>query len=107
MNRIRELRIEANMQQKDLAKLMNVAPNSICRYERGDTGIDDETICRLCEIFHCTSDYLLCRSDVREPFITEKQAGLLDAYRKASERDRELIDRILSEYGEKEKSAVS
>lgn len=107
MNRIKELRIAANMQQKDLAVLLNVAPNSICRYEKGDRGIDSEIIYKLCEIFHCTADYLLCRSESRKPVLTDRQAALLDAYEKASPRDRKLIEEILAAYEEKKESAVS
>ena len=62
---------------------------------------------KLCEIFHCTADYLLCRSDVRRPVLTDEQASLQDAYGRASERDRKLIGEILSAYEEKKESAVS
>lgn len=107
MNRIKELRIAAGMSQEDLGKLFNCSAVSISRYERGDHEIDSEIICKLCEIFHCTADYLLCRSDSKKPLITDQQAMFLDAYAKASDRDKKIIEEILAAYEEKKESAVS
>ena len=107
LNRIKELRTEANMQQRDLAALLNYGLTTISNYECGIRHIDDETICKLCEIFHCTADYLLCRSETKMPALTDRQAALLDAYDRASDRDKNLIKEILSAYEEKKESAVS
>lgn len=107
VNRIKELRTKANMQQKELAALLNYGLTTISNYECGIRHIDDETICKLCEIFNCTADYLLCRSESKKPVLTDRQAALLDAYEKASPRDRKLIEEILAAYEEKKESAVS
>lgn len=107
MNRIKELRTALGMSQEALGKMMNCSFMTISRYERGEHEIDSDTICRLCEIFDCTSDYLLCRSSAKHPLVTDRQAALLDAYEKASPRDRKLIEEILAAYEEKKESAVS
>lgn len=107
MNRIKELRNNTNMKQSELAKLMKCTEMTISRYERSESEIDSVTICKLCEIFHCTADYLLCRSETKMPALTDRQAALLEAYDRASDRDKNLIKEILSAYEEKKESAVS
>lgn len=59
MNRIKELRQAFGYTQAELGKLLNCTGMTISRYENGRNDIDTVTINRLCEIFRCTSDYLL------------------------------------------------
>ena len=100
MNRIKELRLQRNWRQEDLAQKMNTKRQTVARYETEKLGIDANTICALCEIFGCTSDYLLCRSDNPRPLISDEDAAVLRAYHAAPLRDRELIDHILGAYME-------
>ena len=102
MNRIRDLRIARGWRQKDLAEAMHTTHQSIARYEAGERGLDVDMICTLCDIFGVTADYLLCRSDNPQPAVSDADAELLRRYRKASFRDRELVDKVLSEYAEPE-----
>ena len=76
MNRIRELRIAHQMKQKELADILNVGQNSISNYEKEVRALDPDLINRLCEIFDCSADYLLCRSDRKKEEPTG-QAGEL------------------------------
>ncbi len=71
MNRIRELRAEKGMKQSELAALLNCAPTAVSKWELEENGMDSRLIMRLCEIFDCSADYLLCRSDRKK----EKPAG--------------------------------
>lgn len=80
MNRIKDLRDKKQMNQKDLAKMMNCTDVTISRYESGSREIDSDTISRLCDIFGVTADYLLCRSDNPAPQISPEDLALLQAY---------------------------
>ena len=60
--------------------------------------LDPPTICKLCDLFGCTADYLLGRSDNPLPAITDAEARMILAYRAASIRDRALMDQILAAY---------
>lgn len=71
MNRIRELRIAHQMKQKELADILHVGQTAISNYEAGIRQLDPDLINRLCEIFDCSADYLLCRSDRKK----EEPAG--------------------------------
>ena len=95
MNRIRELRMEKGWRGQDLADKLHVKKNSVSRYEREEHQLDPALICTLCDIFGCTADYLLGRSDVRWPTVTARQARLLAAYDEADERDQAYIDHLL------------
>lgn len=107
MNRIRELRKARGWQQADLAKLIAVSRQAVGNYETGERAPDLETIGKLCDIFGVTADYLLGRSPVPVAQISDEDWLLLDAYRRASLRDRQLVDSILREYrAEKEKETA-
>lgn len=74
MNRIRELRAEKGMKQSELAALLNCAPTAVSKWELEENGMDSRLIMRLCKIFDCSADYLLCRTDRKK----EEPAGLTD-----------------------------
>lgn len=98
MNRIRELREQRGWRQEDLAALMHTRYQTVGRYERGDRGIDAETICQLCDIFGCTADYLLGRSSSPAPVIAEEDAAVLDAYHAAPDEIRAIVNTALDPY---------
>lgn len=98
MNRIKDLRLENNWKQSDLAERLHVNRQSVGNYETEVRGLDVETIEKLCHIFDCTADYLLGFSDQRRPEISDAEWRLLAAYRAANVRDRGLVDQILAAY---------
>lgn len=57
--RIRELRKENKLSQKELAKMCVVKQSCVSKWERGETLPDAEMIVLLCEILKTSSDYLL------------------------------------------------
>ena len=91
MNRIKELRIANNMTQEKLGKILNRAKTAISKYELEQLGLDVELINQLCDIFNCTADYLLCRSDSPSAKITEDEAALLRAYRAADDHTKAVV----------------
>lgn len=91
LNRIKDLRLQEKMKQTDLAALLNCSPTAISYYETGVREIDSATICRLCEIFGCTADYLLGRSPVASPELTPEEESLLLAWRRCDDRARDIV----------------
>lgn len=61
MERLKELRKIKNVSQAEFAKYMNVAQNTVSRWENGDRLMDTETLLRAAEYFNVTADYLLGR----------------------------------------------
>lgn len=98
MNRIRELREAAGMYQDELGELLNVGKGAISRYEREERQLDPTLICRLCDIFGCTADYLLGRSETQLPVITPEQAAILRAYEQLPPPIRRAVDDLIAPY---------
>lgn len=96
MNRIRELRTAHGWKQEELGAKIGASRSTISKYETEDRQLDPSTICTLCDLFGCTSDYLLGRTASPEPVISDDDARLLEAYHAASLRDRTLVDQILA-----------
>ena len=105
VNRIKDLRQAAGMKQTDLARLMNCSPTAISNYEVGLRDIDSATICKLCEIFGCTADYLLGRSELVTPELTPEEEQLLQAWRRCDDRARDMVTLALAPFKEDASSA--
>ncbi len=64
MNRIVDLRKQHKISQIELAKNVGCTQAAVSYYEKGERKIPQDVLTRLCEIFDCTSDYLLGISDI-------------------------------------------
>lgn len=100
VNRIKEMRLQHGMQQKDLAKVLNCTQTAVSRYENGTRDLDVATICTLCDVFGCTADYLIGRSARQDPELTPEEEQLLAAWTAATPEIRAIIDAALKPYKE-------
>lgn len=91
MNRIRELRKRNGWLQSDLAARLNTAQQSVARYETEQRQLDPETIHKLCDIFGCTADYLLGRSEQPAPDLSDDEWRVVAALREADEDARTMV----------------
>lgn len=98
MNRLKQLRAAQGLSQAKLGEMLNCTDVTVSRYETGQRDIDSATICKLCEIFGCTADYLLGRSLIPTPDITEEEARLLQAFRRCDDRARDMVKLALSPF---------
>ena len=57
--RIRDHRLKNKLTIEKLCELLDVSPSFIGLVERGTSGISIEKLCRLSEIFHVSTDYLI------------------------------------------------
>ena len=64
--RLRTLRKERKLKQKEMAELLQCAERNYQRLEYGKTNVTATTIMFLCDYFSVSADYLLGRSDHRE-----------------------------------------
>lgn len=65
MNRIKFLREEKGIFQKDLAELLNITTPAINYYENEKRAIDTKTASILADYFNVSIDYLLGKTDIR------------------------------------------
>lgn len=80
--------------------MLRCTPVSVSRYETGERDPDVETICRLCDIFGCTADYLLGRSSRPNPELSPEEEQLLAAWAAAPNEIRAIIRTALGPYQE-------
>ena len=61
--RIKELRIESGLTQKELAEKLETTNSAVCDWEKGRTQPDLETLKQIAQFFSVSTDYLLGLSD--------------------------------------------
>lgn len=61
--RLKGIRKENGMTQKDVYERLGISPNGYASYEQGRTEPNVETIVQLCKIFEVSADYLLGLTD--------------------------------------------
>lgn len=64
--RIRYLREENHITQKELGVCLNIDTSGVSRMETNNRPLDDTTIVKLAQFFHTSSDYILCLSNQKE-----------------------------------------
>ena len=67
-NRIRALREDNDLRQSDLAKYLNCTQVSYSHYELGKRDIPTEILIALADFYKTSIDYLLGRTDIKEPY---------------------------------------
>ena len=71
-NRIRDLREDRDLKQKDLAKLLQVHQSTYSDYELGNLNIPVNALHALADFYHVSVDYLLGRTDETRPYPPKK-----------------------------------
>ena len=68
MLRIKDLREDRDMLQKDVAELLNISQTNYSKYELGKINIPINTLKKLALIFDTSIDYLLGLTNERKPY---------------------------------------
>ncbi|MBQ8357592.1 MAG: helix-turn-helix transcriptional regulator [Clostridia bacterium] len=61
--RIRDLRVDADMSQTQLAKLLNMSQTGYSKYETGENDIPTGILIKLADLYDTGIDYLLGQTD--------------------------------------------
>lgn len=69
-SRIRDLREDHDLPQKELAAHLNCSQVCYSYYELGRRNIPIETLIQLADYYHTSVDYLLGLTDERKPYRT-------------------------------------
>ncbi len=68
MNRLRDLREDKDLLQKDIAKILNMSQTGYSKYEVETNDIPTEILKKLASYYDTSIDYLLCLTDERKPY---------------------------------------
>lgn len=71
--RIRDLREDRDLRQKDLAEVLHCTQVCYSHYEIGKRDIPTRVLVQLAAFYGTSTDYLLGRTDVREPYPPSKR----------------------------------
>ena len=66
--RIRSLRIDRGLTQKQVAEYLNIKQNTYSQYEIGVLNYPLEAFGKLADLYGVSVDYLMDRTDVKEPY---------------------------------------
>lgn len=70
--RIRDIREDKNLTQKQLAKILNCTQQTYARYESDEITIDIFKIKELAEFYNTSTDYLLKLTNETKPYPRKK-----------------------------------
>ena len=89
-SRLKELRIEQNASQKDVANDIGISVTAISQYESNSRFPNEEILRRLCLHYKISSDYLLgltdtkhaplSKSEIREKMITNREMDFIVSF---------------------------
>ena len=89
-SRLKELRIEQNSSQKDVANDIGISVTAISQYESNSRFPNEEILRRLCLHYKISSDYLLgltdtkhaplSKSEIREKMITNREMDFIVSF---------------------------
>lgn len=68
-NRLLELREEKFLNQKDVAKILNIHQTTLSKYELSTSqNIPIDILCKLADFYKTSTDYILYRTNEKKPY---------------------------------------
>ncbi len=68
MNRLKELREDRDILQKEIAKSLGITQRNYSYLETGCTALTEDILKKLANLYHTSIDYILYQTDKREPY---------------------------------------
>lgn len=68
LKRIRDLREDKDLYQKDLAKLLNISQAQYSRIETGENEITLDSLIKLAKFYNVSTDYILELTKHKKPY---------------------------------------
>ncbi len=73
-NNIKKLRISNGVTQKSLANYLNVEQDTLANWEQGKFDVDNTSLQKIADYFHCSVDYVLGREETSEPATSKTES---------------------------------
>lgn len=68
MNRLKDLREDKDLLQKDIAEILNVSQTNYSKYELEKINIPVETLKKLALFYNTSIDYILGLTNIKKPY---------------------------------------
>lgn len=105
--RLRDLKEDSDMTQKQVADIIGVSINHYGKYERGETDIPFEKAIILAEYYNVSLDYLAGRTNnqkgIYSPTLTAEEEQFLEIFRELTERNKGKLELFLEQVVETQK----
>ncbi|KJS67140.1 MAG: hypothetical protein JL50_08915 [Peptococcaceae bacterium BICA1-7] len=105
--RLKELRESKNLSQRQLAKLLNVAPSTLAMYEVDKREPDFDTLKKIANFFSVTTDYLLGITDTpsrsttpKTQSVEEQIMAILGMYNDLTQEEKKILAEDMADYFE-------
>ena len=66
LQRLQDLRVDADLTQKEVGEIIHVSQRSYSHYETGTRNIPLETLTALADYYQTSLDYIAGRTDIKE-----------------------------------------
>lgn len=90
--RIKNLRIEQNLNQQEFAKILNVSNSTISQYESGARVPSDDVKRQIADHFGVTMDYLMGRTDNPSSYVSLTEKNEKDIAKKMKKLREEIAN---------------
>lgn len=101
---LQQLRKSRGLTQDDLAEILGISLSSYQKYERDAISPSYETLCKIADFYHVTTDYLLGREPATDPFdmlqLPEDQKSVMERYASFPDDVRAIILDAIKELAE-------
>lgn len=98
--RLKQLRLEKNLKQEELAEKIHSSKSNISRYESNSVEPNLKTLNELAKFFDVSTDYLLGLTIVRKPVDTLAFHSI-EGYENLNDEDRQYIDDLINRLNKK------
>ncbi len=99
--RLRDLKEDADLTQKQVAAIIGVSVNHYGKYERGETDIPFEKAIILAEYYGVSLDYLAGRTNFKQgranPDFTDEQLQIAEQYAILTEKNKGRLELYLEQ----------
>lgn len=68
MNRLKELREDKDILQKEIAKDLNITQRNYSYFETGKTALTSDILEKIADYYNTSINYLLYRTDQKKPY---------------------------------------
>ncbi len=72
MNRLKDLREDKDLYQKEVATILNMSQTGYSQYETETNDIPTEVLKKLALFYNTSIDYILCLTNIKEPYPRRK-----------------------------------
>lgn len=100
-NRLKQLRKEKGLTLKELGKIASMTDANISMIENGKHSLSEQNTKFFADYFRVSTDYLLGKSDVRNPKFTNTTFALGGLEQDLTDKDKEMIMNLAQSLADK------